>query len=50
MTCDCVIKVEGTITRVSGRDVGIYVSRECQHKLAPFLGRRVTVLVLAEEG
>jgi len=46
---DRIIRVEGTVTRVSGRDIGIYVSREFQHKLAPYLGVRVTVLVLVEE-
>jgi hypothetical protein len=47
MGCDCLIRVEGTISKVLGRDVGIYVSREHQHKLAPLLGRRVTVLLTA---
>jgi hypothetical protein len=50
MPCDCIVRVEGTVTRVAGRNIGIYVSREYQHKLEALLGRRVTVLVLAEEG
>jgi hypothetical protein len=36
------------VTRVAGRNVGIYVSREYQRKLEPLLGKRVTVLVIVE--
>jgi hypothetical protein len=49
MPCSCIIRVEGTVSKVTGREIGIYVSRKHQQRLEPLLGKRVTVLVIAEE-
>jgi len=46
---DCVVYVEGSVTKVTGRDVGIYVNREYQDKIKDLLGRRVRVLVIIDD-
>ena len=46
---DCVVYVEGSITKVTGRDVGIYVNREYQDKIKDLLGRKIRVLVMIDD-
>jgi len=46
---DCVVYVEGSVTKVTGRDVGIYVNREYQDKIKDLQGRRVRVLVIIDD-
>jgi hypothetical protein len=46
---DCVVYVEGSITKVTGRDVGIYVNREYQDKIKDLLGRKIRVLVIIDD-
>ena len=46
---DCIVYVEGSVTKVTGRDIGIYVNREYQDKIKDLLGRRVRVLVIIDD-
>ena len=46
---DCIVYVEGSVTKVTGRDVGIYVNREYQDKIRGLQGRRVRVLVVIDD-
>jgi hypothetical protein len=46
---DCVVYLEGSVTKVTGRDVGVYISREFQDKIRGLQGRRVRVLVIIDE-
>ena len=46
---DCVVYVEGSVTKVTGRDVGIYVSKDYQAKIKDLQGRRVRVLVIIDD-
>jgi hypothetical protein len=46
---DCIVYVEGSVTKVTGRDVGIYVNREYQDKIKDLHGRRVRVLVIIDD-
>ncbi len=46
---DCVVYVEGSVTKVTGRDVGIYVSKDYQAKIKDLQGRRVRVLVIVDD-
>jgi hypothetical protein len=45
----CVVWVFGSISRVTKRGLGIYVPVEYQDRIAPFRGRRVLVLVVADD-
>jgi hypothetical protein len=44
-----VVFLEGSVTKVTGRDVGIYVNREYQTKIKDLQGRRVKILVIVDE-
>ena len=46
---DCLTYLEGTVARINGRDVGIYVSRGYQDKIRGLQGRRVRVILIIEE-
>ncbi|MFP3311354.1 MAG: hypothetical protein RXO26_05955 [Caldivirga sp.] len=46
---DCILYLEGSVTKVTGRDVGIYVSKDYQAKIRGLQGRRVRVLVIIDE-
>jgi len=46
---DCVLFLEGSITKVTGRDVGIYVIREYQDKIKDLQGKKVRVLVIIDD-
>ncbi len=46
---DCVVFLEGSVTKVTGRDVGIYINREYQGKIKDLQGRRVRVLVIIDD-
>jgi hypothetical protein len=46
---DCVIYLEGSITKVTSQHVGIYVSRGFQPKIEKLRGRRVRVLVIIDD-
>jgi hypothetical protein len=46
---DCVIYLEGSITKVTSQHVGIYVSREYQPKIEKLRGRKVRVLVIVDD-
>jgi len=46
---DCVVFLEGSVTKVTGRDVGVYISREFQDKIRGLQGRRVRVLVIIDD-
>ena len=46
---DCVIYLEGSITKVTSQHVGIYVSREYQPKIEKLRGRKVRVLVIIDD-
>ena len=46
---DCILYLEGSVTKVTGRDVGIYVNREYQTKIKDLQGRRVKILVIVDE-
>jgi len=46
---DCVVFLEGSVTKVTGRDVGIYINREYQGKIKDLQGRRVRVLVIVDD-
>jgi len=44
-----VVFLEGSVTKVTGRDVGIYINREYQGKIKDLQGRRVRVLVIVDD-
>jgi hypothetical protein len=46
---DCVVYLEGSITKVTSKDVGIYISREYQPKIKDLQGRRVKILVIVDD-
>ncbi len=46
---DCILYLEGSVTKVTGRDVGIYVSKDYQAKIKDLQGRRVRVLVIVDD-
>ena len=46
---DCVVYLEGSVTKVTGRDVGVYISREFQDKIRGLQGRSVRVLVIIDD-
>jgi len=46
---DCILYLEGSVTKVTGRDVGIYVNREYQTKIKDLQGRRVKILVIVDD-
>jgi hypothetical protein len=45
---DCVVYLEGSVARINGRDVGIYVSRGFQGRIRGLQGRRVRVILIIE--
>jgi hypothetical protein len=47
----CMIYVEGTVTKVAGQRVGIYVYDKYARRIADLVGRRVKLIILdvAEE-
>jgi hypothetical protein len=46
---DCLVYIEGAVSRISGRDWGIYVSKEYQGKIKELQGKRVRVLVVVDD-
>ena len=46
---DCVIYLEGSITKVTSQNVGIYVSRRYQPKIKDLQGKKVRVLVIIDD-
>jgi len=46
---DCVVFLEGSVTKVTSRDWGIYISRRYQDKIRGLQGRRVRVLVIIDD-
>ena len=46
---DCILYLEGSVTKVTGRDVGIYVNREYQTKIKDLQGKKVRVLVIVDD-
>ena len=46
---DCVIYLEGSITKVTSQNIGIYVSRQYQPKIKDLQGKRVRVLVIIDD-
>jgi len=46
---DCVLFLEGSITKVTGRDIGIYITREYQDKIKDLQGKKVRVLVIIDD-
>jgi len=46
---DCVIYLEGSITKVTSQNVGIYVSRQYQPKIKDLQGKKVRVLVIIDD-
>jgi hypothetical protein len=46
---DCLVFIEGAISKISGRDWGIYVFKEYQGKIKDLQGRRVKVLVVVDD-
>lgn len=49
MPVDCLVYIEGAVSRISGRDWGIYVSKEYQGKIKELQGKRVRVLVVVDD-
>jgi hypothetical protein len=43
---DCIVYIEGTVSKISGRDWGLYISKEYQGKIKGLQGRRVKALVV----
>ena len=46
---DCVLYVEGSITKVTSQNIGIYVSRQYQPKIKDLQGKKVKVLVIIDD-
>ena len=46
---DCILFLEGSVTKVTGRDMGIYVIREYQNKIKDLQGKKVRVLVIIDD-
>ena len=49
VSVDCLVFIEGTISKISGSDWGIYVFKEYQGKIKGLQGRRVKVLVVVDD-
>jgi hypothetical protein len=43
---NCLIYIEGTITKVAGQHIGIYVYDRYAKRIADFVGRKVKLIVL----
>ena len=46
---DCVIYVEGSITKVTSQNIGIYVSRKYQSKIVSLQGKKARILVIVDD-
>jgi len=46
---DCLIYLEGSITKVTSQNIGIYISRQYQPKIKDLQGKRVRVLVIIDD-
>ena len=46
---DCVIYLEGSITKVTSQNIGIYVSRQYQPKIMDLQGKSVRVLEIIDD-
>ena len=46
---DCITYLEGSITKVTSQNIGIYISRQYQPKIKDLQGRRVRVLVIIDD-